>query len=769
MTADSLDLRLAPAALAAWLAAAVAIGWTLSTGLLVSAVLLGAGLVSARPTLRAPSAVIALFLAGAGASAVASLRVGAVTIGPVSDLAAAEAQVSVVARVDADPVARSGSFAPMAIVRITVEQVTGRGATTDVMSPVVVIGDSSWSAVRLGQTIRASGRLGAATTADVTASLYGDPDPIVVGQPSWLWRGAGVVRRGVREAVSRAPPTERALVPALVDGEDSAELQALADDFQTSGLTHLLAVSGSNLTLVLSFTLLVARLAGVRAHGLTVVAIVAVVFFVLLARPEPSVLRAAAMGVVGIAGLSAGGRRRGSRSLCLAVLVLVLVDPWLARSPGFVLSTLATAGILVFGRPWRDALARWLPSWLAEAVAVPLAAQVACTPVIAALSGRVSLVAIAANVAAAPAVGPATVLGLVGGLVALLNAGASHLVGVVATAPAWWILWVARTAADARGASVGWSATAVGVAALTALCVLSAVGMRAVLVRRSVCMAAAIVTLLGVVQPWGRLGWPPRDWLLAMCDVGQGDALALQVADGAAVVVDAGPDPRLVDQCLEDLGVSRVPLVVLTHFHADHVAGLPGVLDGRQVDRIEVSPLAEPTDGAADVRSWAATAQVPVVTGAVGESWCVGDVCSTILGPTDETLRPSDDPADPDGSVPNNASIVLRVETGGFTLLLTGDAEPEEQGAILGAGEDLQADVVKVAHHGSSSQDPDFYAATGAAVALVSVGADNDYGHPAPETVGLMDSLGMRVYRTDLDGTVVVAEQAGRLVVVSDG
>jgi competence protein ComEC len=768
MTEASLDLRLAPAALAAWLTAAIAIGWPPSVGLLSAAVLLSAGFLSARLS-SVPAAAVAVLVASAAAVAVASLRSGAVEIGPIPDLADQRAQVSVTGQLTADLVERPGQFAPFVIARLTVREVTGRGAVTSVATPVLVIGDDSWSRLRLGQTISASGRLSPASSADVAAVLYADADPVVLGEPSWVWQGAGAVRDGVREAVARAPPDERALVPALVDGEESPDLQALADEFQTSGLTHLLAVSGSNLTLVLSFTLLVARLARVRARGLTVVAIVAVVFFVLMARPEPSVLRAAAMGLVGLAGLAAGGRRRGSRSLCIAVLFLVLVDPWLARSPGFILSTLATAGILLFGRPWRDALAAWMPASLAEAVAVPLAAQLACTPAVAVLSGSVSLVAIAANVAAAPAVGPATVLGLIGGLIALVSDAAAHLVGLLAAVPAWWIVWIAQKAAGSRGASVGWPAGVVGTVALTAVCLAAAVAMRATLARPTLCLALAALTMLAVVQPWGRIGWPPRDWVMAMCDVGQGDALALHVGDGAAVVVDTGPDPTLVDRCLDDLDIHTVPLVVLTHFHADHVDGLPGVLDGRRVGQIEVSPLAEPADRAEQVAQWAAAAHVPVMTAAVGESWRIGDIQWMTLGPTDATVHGGGESGDGDGSAPNNASVVMSVETHGFRIVLTGDAEPEEEDAILDAGSDLSAEVIKVSHHGSSNQDPDFYASTGAAIALISVGADNDYGHPSPQTIDLLGSLGMRVYRTDLGGTVVLAERDGGLVVVVGG
>ena len=144
---------------------------------------------------------------------------------------------------------------------------------------------------------------------------------------------------------------------------------------------------------------------------------VGVLGFVLLARTEPSVLRAATMGTVGLIGMGHHGRRRGTRALGAAVLLLLLLDPWLALSPGFALSGLATAGILWLAPGWRDRLARWLPRWVAEAVSVPLAAQLACTPLVAAISGQVSLVAVLSNLLAAPAVGPATVLGLAGGLV----------------------------------------------------------------------------------------------------------------------------------------------------------------------------------------------------------------------------------------------------------------------------------------------------------------------------------------------------------------
>ena len=237
-----------------------------------------------------------------------------------------------------------------------------------------------------------------------------------------------------------------------------------SDAFRTSGLTHLLAVSGTNLTLVVGCLLLLARWAGVRARGLVVVGALGVVGFVLLARTEPSVVRAAAMGTVGLIGMGHHGRRRGTRALGAAVLLLLLFDPWLALSLGFALSALATAGILWLAPGWRDRLMRWLPRWVAEAVSVPLAAQIACTPLVAAISGP-----------GQPGRGRREPAGRPGGRPGhgARSRGRGRRAwcptrsgGSWPTPAAWcaaWIIAVAVRCADLPVAAVGWSAEPVGV------------------------------------------------------------------------------------------------------------------------------------------------------------------------------------------------------------------------------------------------------------------------------------------------------------------
>lgn len=345
---------------------------------------------------------------------------------------------------------------------------------------------------------------------------------------------------------------------------------------------------------------------------------------------------------------------------------------------------------------------------------------------------------------------------------------------------------------------------------------------------------AILVLVVGVVTraPWSPLpipAWPPAGWIFVSCDVGQGDALVLADGPGTAIVVDTGPDPAKADACLSDLGVHRIPLVVLTHFHADHIDGLPAVLHGRTVGEIETTTVDDPPEGAAKVRAWASAAGVQVSRATAGEhraygpvSWDVlwPDASSPVLqpvagsgsgsdsgsagGPSRSTHKPrrsshadsrtsaqggqsqggqshsgqshegnshsGKSRSGAEGSAPNNSSIVLHVRVttpdGVVTLLLAGDIEPPAQQAILASHPnpaDLAADVFKVPHHGSRYQDADLIRSVRPRVSIISVGAGNTYGHPSPDTLALVGSMGALVLRTDRDGEIAIAGSAGRL------
>ncbi|MFP5283485.1 MAG: ComEC/Rec2 family competence protein, partial [Actinomycetes bacterium] len=564
------------------------------------------------------------------------------------------------------------------------------------------------------------------------------------------------------------------LVPALVLGDTESITEDLSADFGTTGLTHLTAVSGANLTLLLAFLLLAARWVGVRGWWLRLVGLLGVAMFVALCRTKPSVLRAAAMGLVALAALGTGSVRAGLRHLAVAATVLLLVDPMLSRSVGFALSVLASGGIIWWARRWALALAGWAPRLVAEAVAVPLAAHLATLPVVAALSGAVSVVGLLANALAGPFVGPATVCGFLAAGLSLLSPSLAAVAGFGAAWSAQPILWVAHAGARVPGAALAWPAEPLALTVLGAIALAVGLVLRPLLARRWFCLLAAVGLLAALAVVPRQPGWPPRDWLLVACDIGQGDGLVLRAGPRAAVVVDTGPDPPAIRHCLDRLQIRDVPLLILSHFHADHVDGLPGVLAGRRVGQMWVSPYAFPAQEALAAQRLAAAEGVAVRAPVAGEHGVVGEVTVEVLGPRsvpEPSLgldgAPRHPETGPESGAENDASLVVRATAGGVRILLTGDIEPSAQAVLLASGVDLGADVLKVPHHGSARQDPDFLAATGARVAVASAGQDNDYGHPAPRTVALLESLGMTVLRTDSQGAVAVTVRQGRLAAVA--
>jgi competence protein ComEC len=759
------DLRLIPAALAGWLGALVGTALPPATSLVVAvagiaaAVLATVGCRGAAGRRRAVLAVTAAALACFGATVLAGAwRVHTLQSGPVSYLAADRAVGLAELVVTADPVpvkaaARSSNRAPsQVVVSMRLERFQAHGLDVRSHEPVVVVAPAvGWSDLLPSQRLLVDARLGPPDPGDdVAAWLRVLGGSRLVGSPSGLQRGAGVVRRRLRESTGGLGAAERGLVAGLVDGDTSQLPADVADEFKVAGLTHLSAVSGSNVAFVLAAVLVAARWIGLRARALPVVGVLGLGGFLVLARPEPSVLRATVMGLLVVAAMVRRGAsgRVGLPALCAAVLVLVLVDPFVARTAGFTLSVLATAGLLVLAPGWRERLRQRLPSALADGVAVAAAAQLACTPILVLLAPQVSLVSVPANLLAAPAVPLATVLGVVVAVLGVTVPVLAPPVAWLAGVPAGWIVLVAHVMAGLPLATVAWPAGLLGAALVVVAVVALRLAWPWLSGHRRLVLGGGVAVSLFIASPLAPGGrWPPPGWIAVACDVGQGDALVLSASPGTAVVVDAGPDPAKVDTCLRRLGVSRIGLLVLTHFHADHVEGLPGVLDGRRVAEVEVSPLAEPPDEAARVRAWTRAAGVPVTVAVAGEQRAFGAVRWTVLWPS-RIVRID--------SVPNNASIVMRIQTHGIVLLATGDVEPPAQSALLTDPSQLRADVLKVPHHGSRYQDPAFIAAVGARFALISVGLGNDYGHPAASTITMLEDDGATVRRTDLDGSIAL-------------
>ncbi|MFZ1286916.1 MAG: ComEC/Rec2 family competence protein, partial [Candidatus Phosphoribacter sp.] len=482
-----LDLRLLVPAVAAW-ALDVALLWAGAAWWVVGSIaglaaITGVGLVHrARwrdgrwESLGALGGLTALALALVTISLAAHDAVR--TAGLLDEWADGRATVSIVGVIESDPrrvlvTAGARGDGDQVVVRATVLTASGRGLVSHVDAPVLVIGDSTWLGVAWQEGMRATGRLGPGQPGDdVVAVFRAIGPPEVIDEAPGVAQAAAYVRARFREATSGLPADARGLVPALVIGDTSATPIDLTEAMTVAGMSHLSAVSGSNVAIVLAAALGLCRLGGIPRRVRPVVAGIVLAGFVVLARPEPSVIRAAVMGAVGLAGLSTSRRRMGMPALSAAVIALLCWDPWLARSYGFALSVLATLGLLVFAAPWGQRIATLLPPGMrgwGPALAVPAAAQLMCAPVVVLLQGTVSLVAVPANLLADPFVAPATVAGVATALIAVLWTAPAGWVAWVAAMPTLAIAWIARVAAVQPWGSVPWPDGPVGALLLAAL------------------------------------------------------------------------------------------------------------------------------------------------------------------------------------------------------------------------------------------------------------------------------------------------------------
>lgn len=706
----------------------------------------------------------------AATAAAVACRVHAVSTGPVAEAAARNATVTAEIVLTGDPrvlPAKGGVFRrESVVVTATVTRIDTAESAYTVHAPVLVLGSgAAWKPLLPSQRLSVRGRLAPADEGELLAGiLLVRGQPRVIGEPSVVQRVAGELRAGLRTACDVLPPDQRGLVPALVAGDVSRMDPQVEADFRDAGLGHLTAVSGSNLAVVAGAAIALARLAGLPLPARAAAGAAAMLAFAVVARPSPSVLRALVMGLVATLALGVGRERDGVSALSVAVLGLILFDPALARSFGFALSVCATAGILLLAPRWRDRLAACrLPYWLAEAVAVPAAAQAAVTPVLVLMVAELSPVAVPANLLAGPAVAPATVLGFATAVIAPFDMAVARLVVRPAGWATGWIITVAERAAALPAGTIPWPGGMGGLALLAVATAVLVVVFRHPTGRRAVAavVCGALVAVL-IIRPLVT-PWPPRGWLLVACDVGQGDALVIAAGPGRGVVVDTGFDPSRLHRCLRDLGVREVPVVVLTHPHFDHVGGLDGVFRGRSVAAVAVGPWPSRAEGD-DLAAALARHGLRQTRVSPGTRWRLGPSEITVLAPVAGVS--AEGPGS--GARVNNASVVLHVRWRAGSALLSGDIETEAQADLVRRGFP-RVDILKVPHHGSARQDPAFLRATGARAALISVGAGNDYGHPAPSTIAWLVWCGMRVHRTDLSGDLAVVGGEDGLSVVSRG
>ncbi len=593
------------------------------------------------------------------------------------------------------------------------------------------------------------------------------------------------------------PEPEAGLAAGILIGLRDRVDRDLAAAFTTAGISHVVAISGWNITIVAGTIGALARRLGRRPRALLVLA--AIGLYVLFVGASASVLRAAAMAGVAILARESGRPGRAAAALAWAIVTLLVVDPELVEDAGFRLSALATAGLVAWASPLAARLAGPAPSrlrrYLAESLGVSLAAQAATLPIVLAEFGRLSLVAPVVNLVVVPLVAPAMAAGVVAlaaGWAALL--GAPTIIATVLGLPAWGILGIVNAAAR-TGAGLPFASLELpdpigglaGVAAGGAL--VGGWSLRSRLPHRRVVHARPPRLARPTTGPRSRLPRvvagalvsgiaafvlafvhrPDGVARIVVLDVGQGDAILVEGGAGGRLLVDGGPDPERLLVALDERlppWDRRIDVVVLSHPHEDHVAGLAQLLERYRVDRVYEPGMFGPGPGYEAFDEALARLDLPRGTLARGDRLRVDDIALSVLWP--ERGRVPRLPPD-DGTAINNVSIVLLGEVAGRRFLLTGDVEEEVDPALLTSGLP-PIDVLKVAHHGSRTSSTDaVLEALRPAVAIVSAGTGNPYGHPSPATIRRLEQAGSRVLRTDRDGSVEVAFQLDRVTVQGSG
>lgn len=504
-----LDVRLVATAAACWVV--VALGIIVGPGFATTmAVVGGLGVLVAVAGYRSGRRQVwliaaAVLLACTGFAVSTALRVGAAD-DAAGQLAGFRGRAVLTVAEDPRPIV-GGSFdgRERVLLRGKLESVRRGGADVTVHGAVLVFAPAQgWADLLPGQRVAFRGRFESPLRNDLSvADVRVDGAPEEVGEPSWLQRAAGGVRARFAELSGKIlGESEAGLLPGLVLGDVSALPEQVKDDFKAAGLTHLTAVSGANFALVCGAVLLAVRPLGPRPSA--ILTAIALLGFVIVVRPSPSVLRAAVMGLIALAALVTGRRRQALPALATAVLALLAIWPALAVDAGFALSVLATSALVVIAPTWVDRLRGWgCPKILAEALAVAAAAHLVSIPIVAAISGQVSLVAILANVVAAPAVVPATILGALAAAVGLLWPFGAELMIRLAGPAVWWLLQTARWCAGLPGARVPVPGGLLGAALLTGLG-LAAVGW--LVSARARWAIAASLLAFGMV-------WVPAHWV----------------------------------------------------------------------------------------------------------------------------------------------------------------------------------------------------------------------------------------------------------------
>jgi competence protein ComEC len=652
---------------------------------------------------------------------------------------------------------------PDARVNATLLRV-GRGEASKATSvPVRLIADGHiFDGVKIGSTVTFTGQA-KALPSSFSAAYTIHVRELASSPPIELLEHTHQLRKTLREAASSHNGWGAQLIPGLAVGDTGLVEEELDSAMKVSSLSHLTAVSGANCAIITGLILLAGKAFRVRRVLRVLAATLFLGLFVLLVTPEPSVVRAAVMSVLAMVSLLSARKGVGSAALAIAIIILLCIDPWQAQHFGFVLSVLATAGIILFTTPIANRLNTFLPNWVAMTLAVPIAAQIACQPAIILLQPSLPTFGVVANVLAAPAAPVATILGLIACIALPIWPWFGEFATWLTWFPAWWISSIARVSSSLPAAQLPWIEGWFGVLLLTFV---SALGLLAIMSARQssrkslhftgwhilgVSVSISILLAVAVVRPAVIVASIPPHWRIFACDVGQGDAVFVR-GSGGVMLIDTGIEPDRVQRCIDTLDIRAIDVLVLTHDDKDHVGGLGAVAHLANAAIISPAPTTSKPAENRIIEAELFDHSVKTYISHKSMRGSLGDVAWQVLWPKDDSRTSST----------NDSSVVIRIDAPELSALFLGDLGEDAQNQLLHHPAITSVDVVKVSHHGSADQSADLYRKLRATYGIVSVGSENRYGHPTQSLLETLEASGTVALRTDLQGSLAIARTEGQ-------
>jgi len=529
----------------------------------------------------------------------------------------------------------------------------------------------------------------------------------------------------------------------------------------TAGVTHVLCVSGLHVGFVLAGVFLIAGPLGVPRRFYLLIVVPVLIFYAVMTGLGPAVFRAGVMAVLVLAAALLGRERDWPTALALAAGVLLLFNPLYIHELGFQLSFAATWGILYLG-PLLGELLRVrlsLPHWLTIPLQVTIAAQLATMPLLIYHFNLISFIAPLANLLLVPLVGVIMLAGFTGCVTGLLFLPVAELINAGTGALIDFFLALAGLLKSIPGgaayvATPPWLAVPLWFAGLVLVAetVRGRYKLPGINRGKTGPVVAGVLLMLVLFWPWHGTGGRMQ---VHFVDVGQGDSILVRFPGGKTMLVDTGGRPGEPDEArvtgdavvvpyLHHLGINRLNALVITHPHEDHAGGVPAVLEKLKVDAMVITDA----PGYDDIIALAGNSRVPVYRAGAGQALRLDERVDVLV------LAPGRGGA-VDGLSANDGSLVLRLDYRDSSFLLTGDIEEHAQRLLLAGGADLQSDVFKVPHHGSRFYEPRFYNEVAPDFAVIQVGENNRFGHPAADAVEALMSSNARVLRTDRDGAVL--------------